>query len=136
MSQFNINRLLPKIIKIASFVVIIWVIFLLGRSIWQNWLLRQSIEKLNEQIVTLEKEKKGLNNLIIYYQSDTFKELEARKKLGLKKPGEKVVILPSPDDSSSSNFLEEVKEEQKAINSDEEGINDPNWILWWQYLTK
>ncbi len=136
MSQFNINRLLPKIIKIASFVVIIWVIFLLGRSIWQNWLLRQSIEKLNEQIVTLEKEKKGLNNLIIYYQSDTFKELEARKKLGLKKPGEKVVILPSSDDPSSSNFLEEVKKEQKAINSDEEGINDPNWILWWQYLTK
>jgi len=137
------NKLIPKLTKLAIYFVIFWLIFLLGKSLWQNWVLKHSIGKLNEQIAVLEKEKANLNNLILYYRSDSFKELEARKKLGLKKPGEKVVILavssaspalpPSP---SPSNFSEELKKEQEKITASSFVPQIPSWLLWWQYFTK
>lgn len=148
MISFSKNQLFSQAAKIAIYGVFFWMIFLLVRSVWQNWSLRQSINKLNDQIVTLEQDKNDLNNLIIYYRSDSFKELEARKKLGMKRPDEKMVILPvlpssssSPapsgqSESSPSNFSEEVKKEQETLSPSKENSAVSNWQLWWQYFTK
>lgn len=148
MISFSKNQLFSQAARIAIYGVFFWMIFLLVRSVWQNWSLRQSINKLNDQIVTLEQDKNDLNNLIIYYRSDSFKELEARKKLGMKRPDEKMVILPvlpnssgSPtvagqSESSPSNFSEEVKKEQETLRPAEENSAVSNWRLWWQYFTK
>ena len=148
MISFSKNQLFSQAARIAIYGVFFWMIFLLVRSIWQNWSLRQSISKLNDQIVTLEKDKNDLNNLILYYRSDSFKELEARKKLGMKRPDEKMVILPVLPNSSSSpaaagqseslpgNFSEEVKKEQEILNSSGENSPVSNWQLWRQYFTK
>lgn len=137
------NKLIPKLIKLVVYFVIFWLIFLLGRSLWQNWMLKHSIGQLNEQIVVLEKEKENIENLILYYRSDSFKELEARKKLGLKKPGEKVVILtvssisPTlPSSPPSANFSDELKKEQEKITTSPTSAQIPSWLLWWQYFTK
>lgn len=148
MISFSKNQLFSQAAKIAIYGVFFWMIFLLVRSVWQNWSLRQSINKLNDQIVTLEQDKNDLNNLIIYYRSDSFKELEARKKLGMKRPDEKMVILPVLPSSSSSpapsgqsestpnNFSEEVKKEQETLRPVEENSAVSNWQLWWQYFTQ
>lgn len=148
--QFNKNQYLMKFSLIATILVIGWIFLLLGKTVWQNWILRHSILKLYEQIAILEKQKNDLNNLIIYYRSDSFKELEARKRLGVKKPGEKMVILPvSPSQggpvlslptASSSilppNFPEEVAKEKEAVAGIESPSQIPNWLLWWQYFTR
>ncbi|MDZ7587157.1 MAG: septum formation initiator family protein [Patescibacteria group bacterium] len=147
MMQFRENKFISNFAKIASYLVIFWIIFLLGRSVWQNWNLKHSIWKLNEQIVILKKEKKDLENLNLYYSSDAFKELEARKRLGLKKPGEKMVILPvspagGPTSSPSgqavteSDFPEEIKKEKESVAGVESLSKIPNWLLWWQYFTR
>lgn len=111
----------------------------MGRAIWQNWQLRHYIWQLNEQVVTLEKQKKDLENLNLYYRSDSFRELEARKRLNLKKPGEKVVILPVSSATPTvtpSNFPEELTKEKEAVAGESVPAKTPNWLLWWQYFTR
>lgn len=134
------KKIVSKTTKIGVYLLVFWMLFLLGRSLWQNWDLKHSITKLNEQLVTLEQQKKDLENLNLYYSSDSFKELEARKRLGLKKPGEKLVVLPAMSPSAelatSGNFLEQVDQEKKSIAGVTTPTKIPNWLLWWQYFTK
>jgi hypothetical protein len=113
-----------------------YILFLLGRAILTNYNLKNSLGKLQEQIAILEQEKKDFNNLILYYQSNDFKELEARKKLGYKAVGEQVMILSTPAASGSANFPEEVSQEQKAIAGQEQNKEGPNWRLWWDFFTR
>lgn len=142
------NKFISQFSRIGIYVIFFWIIFLLVRSVWQNWSLRQSIHQLNEQIAILEQNKNDLNNLIVYYRSDSFKELEARKKLGMKKPDEKMVILPVSSSnptssavagesvSSPNNFPDEVKKEQESFNFKKENSSNSNWYLWWRYFTE
>jgi len=121
--------------KIIIFVFVIYTLFLLGKSLFTNYELRSSIQKLNEQIVTLEQQKKDLNNLIVYYKSDSFKELEARRKLGLKRPDEKVYIVAGAS-PPTTNFEEEMKAEREKVSSKEKILNKSNWSLWWEFFTE
>ncbi len=131
------KKLIDLAIKIGTYVFIVYILFLLGRAILTNYNLKNSIGKLQGQIATLEQEKKDLNNLILYYQSTAFKELEARKKLGYKASGEQVMILPTPTPSgSATNFPEEVSQEQKAIAGQNQAKVAPNWQLWWDFFIK
>lgn len=134
-SSMKINpKLLLTSIKIITYLVIFYILFLLSRTLWTNYNLRASIEKLNQQIAVLNKEKKTLENLNLYYQSDSFKELEARRKLGLKAPGEQVMILsttPAPQ-----NFSQELEKEKEKTAPKANETSNPNWLLWWDFFTK
>jgi len=133
------KKLIDLAVKIGTYVFILYILFLLGRVLWINANLKNSIEKLHQQIAALEQQKKDMSNLILYYQSDAFKELEARKKLGLKKPGEKVVIIPASPaggDSTPANFAEEVEKEKRGVAGKETTTEEPNWRLWWEFFTR
>lgn len=142
MDNHNKNRqkkLIDLAVKVGTYVFILYILFLLGRVLWINANLKSSIEKLHGQIAALEQQKKDLSNLVLYYQSDAFKELEARKKLGFKKPGEKVMIIPTSPDSGNSppaNFAEEVEKEKKGVAGKETTQEEPNWRLWWEFFTR
>ncbi len=69
------------------------VISLFG-VIKRNHDLQVQIGGLNSQITQLQTQKDDLSYEIRYYQSDSFKEKEARSKLGLEQPGESLIILP------------------------------------------
>ena len=135
------KKLIDLSIKIGTYLFILYILFLLGRVLWINANLKNSIEKLHQQIAALEQQKKDMSNLILYYQSDAFKELEARKKLGLKKPGEKVVIIPASLAGGSTsptpaNFIEEVEKEKRGVAGKETTIEEPNWRLWWEFFMR
>jgi len=78
------DQLISYLIKAGSVLVVIYALFLLGKSVWTNYDLRQTIKELNGQIATLEEQKTELNDLNLYYSSDAYKELEARRELGMK----------------------------------------------------
>lgn len=139
-NNFGSNRrkkLFDLATKVGIYVFVFYILFLLGRAILTNYNLKNSIGKLQEQIAVLEQEKKDFNNLILYYQSNDFKELEARKKLGYKASGEQVMILPTPAASgTAANFPEEVSQEQKAIAGQDQMKEAPNWQLWWNFFIR
>lgn len=120
--------------KLLLYLLIVYTFFMLGRSIWQNYQLKKQIEGIQREISQIKQRNQDLNNLIIYYQSPGFREVEARQKLGLKKPGEKVVMVAVKD---TGNYQTEQEQEQENITAtSKKNVIEANWQLWWRYFTK
>lgn len=119
--------------KLLAYALIAYVFFILGRSVWANWYLKSQTEKIQAQIERRKQENNNLRNLILYYQSNSFKEVEARKKLGLKKQGEYVMAVPV---KKIENFQEETNTQASRLASREEQEKLPHYVLWWLYFTK
>lgn len=107
----------------ATFLFLAYVLVLLGRSAWVNAERNQQTTDMATSITDLRQEIVDLNDLISYQETTTFKELEARRKLGLKKPGELVIVLPPEPDQPTL-----VEQKQAAAT--------PTYVVlqqWWDY---
>ena len=75
------------------------------------------VGRVSRELAEAEAENKRLKERLEYVKSEEFVEREARERLGLGKPGEVVVILPTPS----------------KIQDSKSGIQDkPNWEKWWE----
>lgn len=92
-----------NILNAVGVAVIIYLIVTLGQTVKRNYTLGKEIEQLTTQITLLQVQKDQLSYGIQYYNTDSFRDREARSKLGLQLPGENVVIIPrvSPTPSPS-----------------------------------
>jgi cell division protein FtsB len=119
--------------KLFTYILILYVFFIMFRSVWMNWKLNQQISLIKKQIETTKEQNRNLENLIVYYQSDSFKEVEARRKLGLKKPGEKVIAVPA---KTYVNYQAETEAEKQRLSESDDVDDLPNWKAWYQFLFK
>ena len=119
-SKRNPWRFLSPIILLA----IGYVLFLLYQAVYFNYQTSQKISALKQDLARLNEQKRELETLITYYQTGSFQELEARKKLGMKMPGEKVVKVELAETSQ--------KRKQDALESADN--ERPNWEQWLKYL--
>ncbi len=93
----------------------------LGKVIFRAHGINREISRLEKEIQESEKNKKEISQLIEYLKTDSFKEKEARLKLNLQKPGERVVAIPS---SENSDLISEKAKDKEKDNS----------IKWWKYF--
>jgi hypothetical protein len=134
MNKLRDGQLAPFFVKIGSVLLVFYVLFLLGRSVWTNYDLRQSIKTLNSQIAMLQDQKKDLSNLNLYYSSASFKELEARRKLGYQKPDEKVVIIANT--AGVNNFEQELTADRTQVAEKKATEATSNWLVWLDFFTR
>jgi len=99
---------------------------MLYQALALNYSTSQKIKNLKSEISTLEANKNMLEDLIMYYQTDAFKELEARKKLGMRKPDEKVLVVETKE------VTDKPVEPIKAV---EETPQASNFSLWMKYFS-
>lgn len=115
---------LQKVIPIIGFIVMAYTLFSLSKVVWRNYQIEKETRDLKEEIEILEEENQHLLNLITYFKTDVYQEKEARKRLGYKKPGEEVILVPSVEDKTdTSEKFEETKSRK-------------NWQLWWDFFFK
>ena len=120
---------LGKLKILPFFLIIIYILFLLGKTVWQNYGINQEIAKSEEETKQLQEENKRLENLIKYYQSTSYKEQEARLKLGYQKEGEKVFVVPKSQEEQGE------EEETIAEKTKKNGLAaKPNYLKWWEFL--
>lgn len=93
--------------------------------------LRKEISKLQQEISDLEGNNQEMSNLIGYFESLDFVEKEARTKLNLKKPGEKVIIVPETTQEISPETLSSAIAPDNLLAQAEELSNPEKW---WQYF--
>lgn len=79
---------------------------------------------MEKEIATLNLENENLQNLILYYQTPSYKERELKRKLGLVEPDEKVVIISKEPPPAKTPSPTPAAEEPKK----------PNWELWWEFF--
>ncbi len=110
--------------------LLVLIILTIGFLIVSNWKISQKrkelilrIEDLKKEIQISENRQKELNDKI--FPSEFFLEKEAREKLNLKKPGEEVIVVLSPEkfqlekELKKENFLEKIA---KLITESEKKI--------------
>lgn len=100
---------------VAGILVTAYIGFYLISTVLHNYELKQQIDILQQEVSTLNAERDALKYRIQYYQTDAYKEKEARAKLGLQQPGENVVILPR-DKQSNQQVSQEATEKPKKSN--------------------
>ena len=106
------------------FLLILYLLFVVGRSIWINYQSNIVIRGQSDKLDELEEEVIATENEIEYLKTNSYKEKEARAKLGYKAPGENVISLPldSPEDKVADSSEGEV------------AITTPNYRLWIAYF--
>lgn len=93
---------------------------------YRKYQVAQDIENLKAEINQLKTENQELSDLTSFLKDEAYIEQEARLKLNLKKPGEKVIIMPQQKEGQ-----QEYDQSQEETESQKE-----NWWEWWKYFFK
>jgi len=107
---------------------IIYTGFLLYQSIYFNYKLNKKVSALKKEILQLQEKQEQIKSLIAYYKTSSFQELEARRKLGLKMPGEKVIKV---EVLKSNNQFDDSRE---GVSDDGRAMGQSNFVLWVRYI--
>ncbi len=120
------NKWLNKVIFIFLLLVLIFIILNLVKSLQKKNQITEEITLLQNEIQNLEKQNLELKELIEYFNSDAYIEERARISLGLKKQGEKVIILPEARGGKENEY----KTGEKNV------LAKTNPQKWWDYFFK
>ena len=86
----------PHALLGITLIVVVYVGWSMMDVISSNWELQQKADELQSEIDLLELENRRLGYDIEYYKTDAYLEQAAKEKLGLRVPGERVIVLPDP----------------------------------------
>jgi len=135
----NKNWLSSKIIALVSFIILIFFGVNLTREFLAGEQLDENVDSLKDEMSGLESKNKELNDLIGYLNTTDFIEQEARSKLNLQKPGERIIIVPSSTEAAlpvtlTDNSVESVKTDEKSVDASIVVGSNPN--RWLKYFFK
>lgn len=119
-----------KLLLILSLLVLVFFTINLTKAIINRQDLMGEINLLQEEIDSLESSNHELTSLIEYFKTIDFVETEARTKLNLRKPGEKIIIVPKEGTLETASDKELNK--PKLIMTEIKDI--PNIKRWWNYF--
>lgn len=114
-----------KYFVLAGFLAAVFLGSSLAKEYYRGYKIEEEINSLKKEIDVLEKNNYNFSRLVEYYNTDEYRELEARRKLNLKKEGEEVVFIKPPLENAENAI-----EEEKGNNEN----NLPNYKKWWNYF--
>jgi len=119
--------------------MVIALVFLLlnfVRESYHKYQLSEEIGGLKTEIERLEGRKQQLAGLMEYFEQESYLEREARQRLNLKKPGEKVVILSQKTDTDikSDQEVDNVLDKNTDFNQNTDNQEAANYWKWWEYF--
>jgi len=87
--------------------VVIYILYSVVVNIYKNYQTKIEIDQAREEIVNLQLEREKLKSLLAYYETESYQEIELRRRLLLKKPGETVVALKGAEPLNVETEIEE-----------------------------
>jgi len=128
--KFKLFNQTNNVFKIIVLIIAAYILFSLVKSIFSNYKINTQINGANKQISDLVEENSIIKNQNLYYQTNTYHEIQARKKMGLKKAGETMIIAPGNRDNKTTNEPNTVINDQTNSNTTEL----PNYEKWAKYI--
>lgn len=141
LSKF-ILRLIKKISniefrKLSILTLLILVIGWLGvaafREAKRNLEIKKEANRLGQEIKSLEERNKELAQTIESFKNEEVIEKEARERLNLRKPGEKLVVIVSPENQGLGGSGAE-KIDENNIEEQKDNKEKSNLEKWWNYF--
>lgn len=123
----KLNKFLPsRLFLIIGVAVLVFFSVSLAKEIIRRYEVNKDIQELEQEVSELENQNEELADLIQYLNTDSFKEKEARTKLGMAKAGEKVVVIPD------EALVEEVTTETVDAPDNVDELSNPE--RWFAYF--
>ena len=137
MKKINIRRLYYKIrhkyLTLNNVVVIIGFAIAAG-WVWgslnvmqRNYSLQKELDDKARQLIVAQLDTSKAKLEQKYYQTDEYKELAVRQRLGLGLPGESVLILPANSES--------VKNADSSVDSTTSSTKASNFTQWINFFS-
>lgn len=133
-----------KLLEMRGFLVInLVVLFFLslsfGRTFLRNAVIQNEIDALEAEKTELAGKNSGLLDLAQQLQTKFYVEKEGRKKYGLQKTGERLVIVTDPAKQEMKNvggelLADSTDSSDQAVNSVEVIPNPRRW--WWFFFNQ
>lgn len=123
-----IKKLLgSKVFLFFIVLALIGLVISLGQESYRKYQLTKEINGLKSEIERLEGKNQQMADLMEYFQEGSYLEKEARLKLNLKKPGEKVVVI-----SQTAG----VEVDKRIVGETENEVSNETTNLWkwWEYF--
>jgi len=108
-------------------ILISWVIYVSSKQVSRNQRIESEVSMLQHEAEKIRRENETLSEKISYFASDNFREQEAKKKLGLQKVNEEVVVIKSRPETEA---LSEPETPKPSVS--EVGKSAPNYQKWWK----
>jgi cell division protein FtsB len=125
--EVSYSWLIWSIVILAFFVLLIF-----GYLISKEWKKKKQVENeisaLREQSHKIEKENMNLEDRISYLNSQDYQEMQAKDKLNLQSPNEKVIVI-----AEGPVKKEEKRDENRPI-PDKNLDETPNYKKWLNYF--
>lgn len=119
-----------QLFVMGGFFFFFYMFFALATSIYRDYKLETEIEDFEGQINDLALKANQKPSDLKYLQSVEYKDRYAKENLNLLNPGEKLIILPQPNQHIEQGPVELMTE----IFSPNSVLNKPNNIQWWEYF--
>ncbi|OHB18571.1 MAG: hypothetical protein A2666_01185 [Parcubacteria group bacterium RIFCSPHIGHO2_01_FULL_47_10b] len=121
-----------QVVGIVALVVILgFVLGQVGLKTYQKYQVQLEINKLKQQAAALEEKNKSLSKLADSFESEHFLEKEARKRLNVQAPDEKVVVIIPEQEATSSTPSQT---QDLLLSPTDSNSNIPPWQLWLDYF--
>lgn len=112
---FSIHKQLPNVFFIAGIVLLAVIFVSFSKDFVKVKKIDEEITALEDELLALQDKNIELGKFIQYLDSGAYAEKKARMELGLKKPGESVIVIPdAPEENSLSG--ESLDDEEKISN--------------------
>lgn len=125
LTQQLTNRLIVAIL-------LVFALYSNARLVVRNNALNHQILLARDAVQQKANRNRKLELISAYYQSPSYQEVEARRRLGMKKADETVLVVKGlPESKPTDDLISEVYEQPKE-NQIAKSISNP--ALWWQYF--
>lgn len=119
-----------RAVIVAVVILIGWVISVSSKQLERNRRIQEEVSVLETEAAKIRRENETLSEKIGYFSSSDFREQEAKKKLGLKKTEETVVVIkPAPAYKKTEDMPDETAS-RASENAEKEDM--PNYKKWWK----
>lgn len=124
--KFSIKKIIPsRLFLFLGVIVLVLFSVSLSKEVVRRYEVNREINQLKKEVENLEVRNAELADLIQYVNTESFQEKEARTKLGMAKPGEKVVVIPDVPEAQSVD-------ENSNVPANLEELSYPQ--RWWNYF--
>jgi cell division protein FtsB len=117
---------LRKLAVLPLFLLALYLIFHLSRSIWVTYRRTDRLSDLRQEITQLEGEKERLESERARRQTAAYVEEEARNRLNMVREGERMVVFPGTPKDAELNA-----EERRNSPAPRPKANWRKWVKYW-----
>lgn len=119
-----------QLLIMGGFFFFFYMFFALATSIYHDYRLQSQITSFQAEINDLADQAGQKPSDLKYLESPQYKDLYAKENLNLLDPGEKVIVLPDPQQNVEQGPVQLMTE---ALSPDSV-LNQPNNRQWWDYF--